>query len=698
MTEGHRPSLRALRELARENGVQTSYLDTASRRRVASEAALLGTLGALGVPVTRPEDAAAALEDLRRARRDRLIEPVIVAPRGRLSFAVTLPARRASDRITWQLVTESGEERAGEEKGRASSSSHDPIVVGERLPAGYHVLRVAAGEAAAQALVIATPWERPRDDGRRGWGVFLPLYALRSERSWGVGDFTDLAELAEWTGGLGGETVATLPLLAAFLDEPFEPSPYSPASRLFWNELYLDVAGVPELTGSPKARAQLSSRFVTETMRELNRLPLVDYRRAMWSKRKVLEAMSESFFERPDGARWESFRRFLATKPNVEHYARFRAAGEAHRAPWTAWPARERAGRLPPAGGNRPAFRYHQYVQWLAAQQMADLAARARRAGTGLYFDMPLGVNSASFDVWQERRVFALEAAAGAPPDQFRPGGQNWGFFPLHPQRVREQGYRYPIACLRHVLSHANVLRIDHAMSLHRLYWVPQGLDTADGAYVRYPWRELYAILDVETRRAGAVIVGEDLGTVAAEVRVAMARHGVHRLYVLPFEVTPDPRQAICPPPRRSFAGLNTHDMAPFAGYWRGQDIDLAEKMGWVDRAEAKADRTMRQRQRVAVVSFLRRRGHLPAKGAVRTRDVLSACLTHLSDGVARMVVVNLEDLWLETRPQNVPGTTDEYPNWRRVARHPLERIRRLPTVLATLRRIHATRKGMTPR
>jgi 4-alpha-glucanotransferase len=328
---------------------------------------------------------------------------------------------------------------------------------------------------------------------------------------------------------------------------------------------------------------------------------------------------------------------------------------------------------------------------------MEELARRSARAGVRLYFDLPLGVDPDGYDVWREREVFALGAAAGAPPDAFFRGGQDWGFPPLHPDRVRHNGYRYVIASLRHALRHAGYLRIDHVMSLHRLYWVPRGLDARHGVYVRYRPQELYAILALESMKAGAVIVGEDLGTVPDVVRRSMHRHGLYRSYVLEMETRPDPKRAISPAPRDSLASLNTHDLPTFAAFWKGIDIDDRVARGWLDSEERRRAHAERRRVRQAMVRYLSSQGWLRSSrdGKVDpdARNALRACLSYLAAGDARMMLVNLEDLWLEERPQNLPGTTDEHPNWRRPARYPFERFRQMQQVTSTLRHIDTLRR-----
>jgi len=572
-----------------------------------------------------------------------------------------------------------------------------------RLPLGYHRLTVEARGISASSLVISAPRvvPPPGEPGQptRTWGVFLPLHALRSARSWGAGDFTDLDRLVEWTGRLGGRSVATLPLLATFPDHASAPSPYSPASRLFWNELFLDVTAVPEVAFSDQARALLESTRLQREVATLRASRLVDYRKIWTAKRRVLEALVRAFFATPS-LRRDDFERWLKLRPEAEDYASFRAACE-RRGPWPQWPSPERDGRLrarttPVEEGAR---RYHAYAQWLSEQQLAAVSERAQRQGVRLYFDLPLGVHPAGYDVWRERQAFALGVSAGAPPDAFFSGGQDWGLPPPHPDRIREQGYRYQVACLRNLVRYAGVLRLDHVMALHRLFWVPHGMGPRHGVYVRYRPDEQYAILSLEAARAGALVVGEDLGTVPSGVRRSLRRHGMLRSHILQFELEPNVRSAIRPPPRDAVASIGTHDTPTFASFWRGLEIEDRQRWGWIAAAEARRERAAREALRSALLGFLRRQGWLGVAEAARPSApeteaaVLRACLAHLAAGPAQMVVVALEDLWLEPRPQNVPGTTDEYPNWRRPARFAFDSFRGRPQVAGTPREIDRLRR-----
>lgn len=701
--------LALLRLLARLHGIQASYVDMTRRTVRASRTSLLAALQAAGAPVAGPGDVADALRSRIRELWNRPLEPILVAWSGRPApIRLRLPLWVMDAPRRWSLSLDNGEEldvrdpfQQGE-RGVVRAAQIDGATFVEmevapalKIPPGYHRLDLEYGGNRARSLLISAPRTGREVERGRAWGVFLPLYALRTQRSWGVGDLADLGDLVDWVSGLGGEVVATLPILSAFLSRPFEPSPYSPASRLFWNELHLDVLRIPELERCPEARTLIRSRGLRRDIAALQASPLVDHRGAMAVKRRVLELLAECFFAQPSHrpAEFEAF----ANDRTVQDYAGFRANCERRGACWRDWPQRERDGVLPRDGGHTEAFRYHTYVQWQMRKQMDELGRRAAQARASLYFDLPLGVSSDGYDVWREREVFALGAAVGSPPDTFFTGGQDWGFHPLHPDRVREQGYRYVIACLRHLLRHAGVLRIDHVMSLHRLYWVPRGLDARHGVYVRYRPEELYAILALEAARGDAVIVGEDLGTVPETVRRAMKSHGIYRSYVLEMEVTADPRRAINPVPRRSLASLNTHDLPPFAAFWKDADLAYRMEQGWLDETGARRERNERGRVRDALVRFLRSegwlRGDLRGNDAPGARDVLRACLSHLAAGEARMVLVNLEDLWLEQRPQNVPGTSDQYPNWRRTARYPLERFRQMRQVTGTLRLIDDLRK-----
>jgi 4-alpha-glucanotransferase len=694
-----------LGRLAESYGVETHYFDDEHRRRESDAEAVAAVLHVLGAPLERPGQAEGALRERRQALWRRPLEPVLVGWDGAGAEArLRLPARDAGATLACRLEIEAGPTypwtcRASDlplvESADVEGAHYETRLLALRgpWPVGCHRFTVQTPAGPAESLVLSAPTRTyaPPDD-RKAWGAFLPLYALRSARDWGVGDFTDLGNLIDWVRRQGGGLVGTLPLLAAFLDEPFEPSPYSPASRLFWNELYVDPRQAPELARSVTARALVASPEFAAEVKDLRAGRLVDYRRAAALKRRVLAELARTFFAEP-GGRLEAFRRFLAERPRAEDYGRFRAAGERLKTSWWGWPERQRGGDVRDGDYDETAKRYHLYVQWLADEQLGGLARRAREQGPGLYLDYPLGVNPDSYDVWRDRDAFATGVSAGAPPDSFFTLGQDWGFPPLHPERLRAAGYRYLRDCLQAHFRFAGMLRIDHMMGLHRFFWVPQGFGPKRGVYVRYPAEELYAVFSLESHRGRAVLVGEDLGTVPPEVRPAMAKHNVRRLYIGQFELKPNPEWAVPPPEGGAVASLNTHDLPTFFAFWTGQDVADRRAQGLIDEATAVRDLKYRKEVRDAVVRFLRAAGRLG--DSTDPRLVLRALLTAMAAGRPSLVLVNLEDLWLTPEPQNRPGTTwRERPNWQTRAAHPLEVFDALPELRETLRALDRAIRG----
>ncbi len=691
-----------LGQLARLCGIETEYRDDRKQQRLVPIEGLLGIVRLMDARVETLADVPNALRERRAAIWKQTVEPVIVAWDGIAPpLEINLPAGGSGPvRLgTCELVLETGEKQRIR-TGRLNTISISKIegadyvvkqiMLPRRLPYGYHRLRLDLAAGTAEALVISAPARAFGESVPKTWGVFAPVYSLHSARSWGAGDLGDLESLIAWTHQLGGGAVATLPLLATFLDEPFEPSPYSPASRLFWNEFFLDLESIPEMKTSISARALLRSPEIQSEIEGLRGQPLVDYRRGMAAKRRVLERLTQSFFKRASSARQEQFRQFLASHPLAEDYARFRAVGEEQRRIWPEWPERLRERQVEQSDYREQNQRYHLYVQWLADERLKGIAAKARKQGPGLCLDMPLGIHSAGYDVWRHRELFVRQVNAGSPPDSVFTGGQNWGFQPFHPEAIRRSGYAYYIASLRQQLQHAGLLRIDHVMGLHRLFWIPPGLDPAYGTYVRYHAEELYAILSLESHRSRSLIAGENLGTVPPYVGPAMKRHNIQGLFVVEYELAGKDKLPRVPPD--TVASLNTHDMAQFGSFWKGLDIEERINLGFLPKKEAPAEFRLRRRVRKSLIEQLRKQGWLEKSGA-SAGDVLHALLQRLSATDARILQINLEDLWLETQPQNVPCTGDKRPNWRRQGRYPLEILSGMPEVEGILAKVSRLRK-----
>ncbi|OGO31225.1 MAG: 4-alpha-glucanotransferase [Chloroflexi bacterium RBG_16_56_11] len=689
-----------LYRLAGMYGVQTSYFDMDHRRKTAPADSLLAALRALGAPLNSIADVPSALHERKKAIR--VLEPVMVAWNGRLEVEICLPEGLAGVACPGRLQMESGEtidlvfstddlpfQKVIDVDGERYIRSK--MAVRRRLPPGYHRLSAEITGRIYETLIISAPTEAYSPRGRdRLWGAFLPLYAIKKGDDWGGGDYSCLGRLADYVAGLGGKVVATLPLLPVFLDRPFEPSPYAPVSRLLWNEFYVDITKSPEMDSWSPARD-----MVTAASKEINRLrdtPLVDYRAVMALKRRVIEELYRGLIL-AGGSRLDELRSFVESHPCVAEYAAFRATLEKRGETWSRWPQRQRDGKLAGGDFDEHTRDYYLYAQWLADEQVKGVSDRALKKGLKIYFDLPLGVHPGGFDVWHQRGIFSLDASTGAPPDAVFTNGQDWGFPPLHPEKVREQGYRYVIDYLRHHFQHAGMLRLDHVMGLHRLFWIPRGIDASEGVYVRYRADELYAILSLESHRHRSAIVGEDLGIVPSYVRPTMSRHGLRRMYVLRYELADTETGTVRPIPARAVASLNTHDMPPFTAFWEEDDIREKKGLGLLDEAGARRESRDNRSVKRALSQFLRKTGYLKG-GAAEVRDVLKACLAYLSASRAGVVLVNLEDLWLETRSQNMPGTGDRYPSWRRKARYSLDEISGMPEVAAVLREIDGRRKG----
>jgi 4-alpha-glucanotransferase len=630
-------------ELAGLYGIQTSYINMAKKRQQADPDVVLLVLRAMGVETESFDDVPDALIARKEKLKNRKVDPVMVAWDGKLN--------------------------------------------GRHFEFGYHDAEINGEEA----FVISAPTKAYFPSARaskssaaqaeRQWGAFAPVYALHSKRNRLAGDLTDFEEFMDWIGSYGGTVMATLPLLAAFLDEPFEPSPYSPASRLFWNEFYIDFTRIPEFSASAEA-----VRIAGEAPQ---RTKYVDYKAVMAWKRRLLEQLAQSFFSDATPERLHAFGTFVRTHRGVEDYAKFRAVTDHLRKGWTQWPAKLRDGKIDAADYDEATKHYHLYVQWIIQEQLEALSIKANRQGQMLYLDLPLGLHPDGYDLWRDREFFVQNVAAGAPPDLVFTKGQNWGFPPMNPEAMRLNRYQYYIAFIRNHLRFARLLRVDHVMGLHRLYWIPNEFSGEKGVYVEYPAEELYAILSLESHRHEAGIVGENLGTVPPAVNAAMSRHNIAQMYVVQYEIVDDPKKPrLKKPSRKAVASLNTHDMPPFRSFYEGTDIDDRVDLGFLTTEMARTERKERALQKKTLAGFLGTRNY---------GGIFREVMRFLADSMANIVLVNVEDLWEEVRPQNVPATNTERPNWRRRMRPDLGQMRRMARVGDLFTDVFAKRSRSLP-
>ncbi len=691
-----------LLRLAQLYGVQTAYYGADHKRKQADPESLLAILQVLGAPVANLNDVPSAYHQRQQSFWQTILEPVTIVWDGNLNFIqVKLPTDIADSKLACRLALENSESTEWQWQGNSLPTSQSAEIAGtkyfiknlplrKKFPWGYHRFTLEIRGKRAESLIISAPplaFNPPQNN--RSWGIFIPLYSLQSKHNWGAGDFSDFRDLIDWIAMSGGRTIASLPLLATYLDEPFEPSPYFPISRLLWNEFYIDVTLIPELARCPTAQSFLNSRPFQKEVETLRQAPLVYYRRQMALKKIVLRELSQCLFDN-GSSRHRTFERFVRANPVVDDYACFRAAVEKQGKPWRLWSECLRQGNLRNGDYDEAVKRYHMYVQWITHEQMQAITEQANRKGVSLCLDLPLGTHPDGYDAWRYQDEFVSGVSVGAPPDTVFTRGQNWAFPPLHPERLRQHGYKYFIECLRHHLQHASVLRIDHVMGLHRLFFIPEGSESRVGAYVRYHPEEMYAILALESQRYQRIIVGEDLGIVPDEVRNAMNRHGLNRMYVMHYELAANAQPLLHHIPDNSIASLNTHDMPPFASFWRGQDIRDRLKLGILNQTSARQERATRSIVKKRLAIFLKDKGWL--KGPINELSVLNGCLSYLSASQAHMVSVNLEDLWLETKAQNVPSTTDEHPNWHRKTRHDFETFCKMSQVETILKEVNRQR------
>lgn len=563
--------------------------------------------------------------------RTRMVPPVLVAWDGHLTLPPILSG------ASGELVLDTGERLRFED-----------ATPGPQLPVGYHRLEVATPVEATVEVIAAPVRSSPLDPAVR-WGVGAQLSAMRTARSRATADLADLVALRRWIRARGGGLVSLLPLLPTFNGEPPEPSPYSPVSRLFWSELHLDL-------GDAHQPVDVSG--------------LIDLAAADHEVRAALADRA------PDPDRID---------PELARYARFRGAQARLGRAWMIWPGRARSGTLTDADVDRDEERFHLVAQQAMRDQLAQVAG-SNDGGPLLGLDLAVGVHPDGYDVWSRQDLFARGMSVGAPPDAGFPSGQDWGFPPLLPDASRAEGHRYFAASVAHQAGLAGVLRIDHVMALRRLYWIPSGADRSEGTYVRYPLEELFAVVSVESYRQRCAIVGENLGTVPPEINTGLARHGILGMYLAQFEAgeTPEP---VGPDAARA-ALINTHDTPSLAGWIDEVDIDERLRVGLLDEPSAVIERSNRSE----AVARLERVLGVPA---APTGPFLDAVLEWLGSSESPLVSVALEDLWLEDRPVNIPGTaSDQRPNWRRPWARLLDDVMADPTVEDRLRLLAAARSG----
>jgi 4-alpha-glucanotransferase len=690
-----------IEKLARLRGIGDAYHDYRGELRYFTLETKAGILRAMGCPVDDPAKLEAELRDLERMRSRSLL-PRIASARGpRIGVDINVSAREFGATLLWSVSLEDGSRRSGSISTADCPETWRGEVEGGwvtrrrfevplDLPPGYHELQANIAANSHRCLIIPAPtcYEPPAIvQGRKLWGVAVQLYSLRSQANWGIGDFHDLKLLTRWLAARGAGFIGLNPLHALAPADPERSSPYSASSRHFLNVLYIAVPEVPEFQECAAAALRAADPLFTQRLAALRASSHVDYRGVAGVKFEILELLYHHFREQHlavGSERARMFRDFAAAGGLLlRRHACFDALDrhfcETLGTPsgWLCWPAEfhdadgEAAMRF--AETHPAEVEFHVYLQWLAHEQLAGVQSLTRDLGMpiGLYGDYAVGANPSGSETWVDRTSYRMGAEIGAPPDPLALKGQGWGIPPQDPFAMENQRLQGFVSLIRHNMRCYGALRLDHVMSLFRLWWVPGGCSPTAGAYVHYPLHQLLCVLAVESRRASCLVVGEDLGVVPDEIRRAMPEFGLYHYKVLLFEKQDGRFREPVEFVRRALATVTTHDMPPLRSYWEGLDIELRRQLHLYPSTEMH-DEVLREREldRVALLAALRDQGLAPAQPATSgepyTPELAQALHLYLARSASVLAALQIEDLLGMVDPVNIPGTDREYPNWQR--------------------------------
>ncbi|MEZ5474809.1 MAG: 4-alpha-glucanotransferase [Steroidobacteraceae bacterium] len=721
----------AIEELARLRGIGDAFYNYRGESQQISLATKAALLRAMGLAADNPASVLAALDDARRASWARAIDPVVVLRAGQDRIAVV--TRLDEDWITLQydIALANGTSLVGaaviRDLDETERSTVDGTIYARRslslpanLPLGYHRIELRIGDhpSVSSALIVA-PGQCHQHlkygNSSRVWGLSIQLYSLRSVRDWGIGDFRDLAELVERAASAGADFVGVNPLHASFPANPVHCSPYSPSSRLALNVLYIHPDWLPELSDDAATRSLVLSDHFQHRLQLARAAAHVDYASVAALKLDVFALAYQSFRGRhleAESERGGAFLRYAAGNGDIARRQAVFDALDEHlqigvgcASGWQNWPLEYQTFQSPAV----EAFiaEYHDrvqfflWLQWLAAEQLAQVHARALQLGmsVGLYTDLAVGADPNGAETWANRTVFASGVSIGAPPDRLALKGQDWGLPPHDPERLASREFGPFIELLRTNMRFCGALRLDHVMALFRQWWVPRGARADEGGYVHFALDTLMAIVALESVLNRVVVIGEDLGVVPDEVRGAMADYGVYHYKVLLFEKEGKGFRAPQRYERRALATATTHDLPTLRAWWQGDDIALRERLGLYPTPEVAWEIVEERR---------RDRQHLLA--SLVASDLLPTTVHHgddpfdqgLADAIheflaassAELVAVQMEDVIGMVEPVNVPGTSTEYPNWRRKMSASISEVFERAGVTESLRAIARRRAG----
>ncbi|MDD7384862.1 MAG: 4-alpha-glucanotransferase [Actinomycetaceae bacterium] len=666
-----------LHHLAEAHHISLDYWAFDGTLKNVSNATLTSILRAMGIDASTDEAIEAALQDARLKDWRATVAPTTVVRQGE-STTVQVHVPHGS-RVTVTLYVESGGERPCQQVDDWElPRTVDGTLVGQAsfaipadLPLGYHTIVVSVwpiqgSPFTESGMLITVPSviPSPYDANHRGWGVMAQLYSVRSRQSWGVGDLADLGELGSIFADSGADFVLINPLFAAQVTGSMDPSPYLPVTRQFFNPLYIRPEDIPEVAYlSAPQRALIT--WASEDVKAASSTNTMIDRDAAWKAKK--SALQIIFDAGRTYARQHEFARFRQRGGEaLEDFALWCALHETY-GDTLPEPLQDKESAEAKLARVKLSDRvdFYAWLQWIVDQQMEAAQHTATSAGMrlGICHDLAVGIASDGADDWANPGAYVHGVSVGAPPDMYNQQGQSWAQPPLNPETLPQLHFAPYIGALRNVFAHAGALRIDHVMGLFRLWWIPEGSGPADGAYVHYDHEAMVGILALEAVRAGAVVIGEDLGNVEPWVRNYLDERGIYGTSVLWFEQK-DHGEFKEPHEYRQhvLAAVDTHDLPPAAGYLAGEHVDVRERLGLLTQPVAEV-RAQAEAEREQMVTLLRRFnlvGDDPTE-----RELVEAMHEFLALTTAELMVVSLTDMVGERRMQNQPGTSTEYPNWK---------------------------------
>ncbi|MGF1860517.1 4-alpha-glucanotransferase [Photobacterium profundum] len=688
-----------LKQVAEMAGLADSYVSAWGDEAQVENETLRRLLSALGYD-TKNDDA--LMESALKRQRPDVLAPVKVVRNGE-PMHITLHlgiSARASD-FSWKLTTEQGVVMEGWLQSQLISDDREnggPLVFAlpDDLAWGYHKLEVfrKRRKSPFEMTLIVTPTSCYKQqallDDKKLWGTSVQLYSVRTNHNWGIGDFGDLKQLVADIAARGGDFVGLNPIHSLFPANPEGASPYSPSSRRWLNLMYIDVSSVSEFAQCDAAQQLVGSTEFQQRLVEARNTNWVNYSEVSCLKMAVLPLLFDTFSERHLDNNTERAKQFLQFVEEGGESLLHQAAFDALHADlkkkddnawgWPVFPEEYRhfdnAAVKTYIKDNAKQVQLYMYLQWLADTQLAEVNELAEEKGMamGLYRDLAVGVCDSGAETWADHGALCQDVSVGAPPDILGPLGQNWGLPPLNPEALKETAYEPYIQLLRANMRNCGALRIDHVLGLLRLWWIPKGELATQGAYMYYPVDDMMAILALESHRFQCTVIGEDLGTVPDEIIGKLSTAGIHSYKVFFFETAED--GGFYSPahyPSQSMAALCTHDMPTLRGFWHCDDLKMGEELGlYPDKEQLAGLFATRAESKQKILDSLDWHGYLP-EGVGHDASYVPMDL-HLSEGMqmhlaassSALLSLQLED-WLEMdKPVNIPGTVDEYPNWRR--------------------------------